>query len=213
MAMTLDGRIADSRGRSRWITSAPARRLVQELRRRSDAILVGAGTACADDPSLLPRPDGGRRPWRVVVDSRGRTPLKARIFTDDAAGRTIVATTPRCPPDTRAAWAKTGATVWICRDRAGRVSLSDLLRRLGRLGVLQVLCEGGGELAAVLLAEKRVDEAWFFMAPALLGGLHGRPVVGGPDRPLSRKMNLCVREVRRVGPDWLFRMRIDNRKG
>lgn len=193
LGMTLDGRIADAAGRSRWITSPASRREVQNLRRRADAILIGRETARADDPSLLPVPPRGRKPWRVVVDTNGSLPATLRVFTDEANERTLLATTRGEPSATRL----------VLPASKGHVSLRALLRELGRRGLLHVVCEGGGELASALWRDGLVDEAWLFLAPKLLGG-SARPAFGGTGWPLARAPELEVREVRRVGPDTLI---------
>jgi diaminohydroxyphosphoribosylaminopyrimidine deaminase/5-amino-6-(5-phosphoribosylamino)uracil reductase len=140
LASTLDGRIADSAGKSKWITGPQARAKVQELRRSADAIMVGAGTVRADDPSLLPRPAKGRAPWRVVIGSN--IPEKSQVLTDESAERTLVMNGP----------------------------LKNILRDLAKRGVMHVLCEGGGELAGSLVRAGLVDEFALFIAPLLLGG-------------------------------------------
>ncbi len=140
LGVTLDGRIADASGKSQWITGAEAREKVQELRRRSDAIMVGAGTVRADNPSLLPRPSKGRNPWRVVVGKN--IPSESKVLTDEASERTLV-----------------------LED-----SLEKILRDLAERDVMHVLCEGGGELTGSLIRAGLVDEFAIFMAPSLLGG-------------------------------------------
>ncbi|HPR82512.1 MAG TPA: bifunctional diaminohydroxyphosphoribosylaminopyrimidine deaminase/5-amino-6-(5-phosphoribosylamino)uracil reductase RibD [Pontiellaceae bacterium] len=140
LASTLDGKIADASGKSKWITGPQARARVQELRRSADAIMVGAGTVRADNPSLLPRPAKGRAPWRVIVGTD--IPEKSKVLTDEAAGCTLV------------------------MDG----SLKKILRSLGARGVMHVLCEGGGELAGALVRAGLVDEFALFVAPSLLGG-------------------------------------------
>ena len=140
LAATIDGRIADASGKSKWITGPQARAKVQELRRSADAVMVGAGTVRADNPSLLPRPDKGRTPYRVIVGSN--IPEKSKVLTDEAAERTLVMTG----------------------------SLKKIFRELGKRGVIHVLCEGGGELAGSLVRAGLVDEFALFIAPSLLGG-------------------------------------------
>lgn len=206
LAQTLDGRIADAGGVSRWISSAPARSWVQDLRRRSDGILVGAGTVIADDPSLLPRPDRGRRPWRIVVDSRGRCPCTARIFSDAAADRTILATTRRCSKTHRLALEGQGVSVWILPStRQGRVNLRALSLRLGQAGILRVLCEGGGELAGEWLRANQANELIIFIAPKILGGT-GLPAIAGPGWRLAAAPIWRWTLLQRVGDDLMVRL-------
>ena len=140
LGVTLDGRIADRSGKSQWITGPAARKKVQELRRAADAVMVGAGTVRADNPSLLPRPAKGRTPWRVVVGST--IPKTSKVLTDQAAERTLIMNGP----------------------------LKKVLRDLAKNDVMHVLCEGGGELAGSLIRAGLVDEFVIFMAPSLLGG-------------------------------------------
>lgn len=204
LAESLDGRIADASGRSKWISGPAARNVVQQLRCQVDAIMVGAGTVIKDDPSLLPRPAKGRSPYRVIVDAAGRLPAGRRVFSDEAAARTILATTPRCPKQCRAAYAAKGVTVWVLPATGGGVSLPALMRSLHVLGVLHVLCEGGGELAASLLKAKLVDEMLLFVAPVVMGGT-GIGAVGGKGWALAEAPRLKIVETRMVGDDVLIR--------
>ena len=212
LAESLDGRIADETGRSKWISGPAARNVVQQLRRQVDAIMVGAGTVLKDDPSLLPRPAKGRMPYRIIVDASGRIPASRRVFTDKAAAQTILATTQRCPKHRRTGYAAKGATVWVLPAAGGRgVSLAALMRSLHALGVLHVLCEGGSELAASLLKAKLVDEMLLFVAPVVMGGT-GLGAIGGKGWPLAAAPRLRIVETRRVGDDILIRAGFDGAK-
>lgn len=204
MAVSLDGKIADADGRSKWITGPAARKRVQELRRRCDVILIGATTACRDNPSLLPRPAAGRAPFRVILDSKGRLSCSSRVLSDEARSRTIVATTRRCPVARREAYAACGAQVWCLPSAANRVSLKALMRKLGGLGVLHVLVEGGGELAAALLREGWVDELVWFVAPLVIGA-GGVPAISGKGWPLAETPRLRMVETGLVGGDVMMR--------
>ncbi|NLT15910.1 MAG: RibD family protein, partial [Clostridiales bacterium] len=208
LAMTLDGRIADRKRHSKWITGAPARAEVQRMRKRADAVMVGAGTVCADDPSLLCRlPDSGDL-MRVVVDSTGCTPEGARVYTDGATERTIVATTPRGAARKGKAWARRGARVWtFVADGGGRVPLRKLLRKLGKEGYLHVLCEGGGTLTGGLNDAGLVDEFALFYAPALLGDALAVSGVAGRGSLLSRMKKGKFVSVRHLGEDVLICLR------
>ncbi len=203
LGMTLDGRIADARHRSKWITSAASRKQVARMRSRADGILVGRQTVRDDDPGLLaPGRDGL---WRIVADSRGRMPTNARVLSDSARARTLVATTARCPQAFRRLCAARGVRLEQIPARSGQVSLPALMRRLGKLGLTHVLCEGGGELAAALVAAGLADELVLFMAPSLLGGGATVPAIGGPGWPLRAMPRLRITEARRIGDDLMIR--------
>lgn len=179
LAASLDGRIATAAGESRWISGSAARAEVHRLRDRSDAVMVGSGTAIADDPALSAR-RGGRvvhRPLRVVVDSRLRTPLAHRLLADGHAQRTVLLHGPDVPARRRAAIERTGARLVAVPRRAGGLDLTRALRALAGLGTCELLVEGGGRLAASLLRAALVDEVHWFVAPLLLGA-DARPALG-----------------------------------
>ena len=205
MAMSLDGRIADATGRSRWITGPEARRLVHAWRAEADAVLVGRGTACADDPSLLSSLSGGRDTYRVVVDSRGSLPAGARMLNDGAADRTIIATTSACPAAQRKRYEALGAAVLELPLTRPGVSLRRLFRRLGTLGLLHVLCEGGGRLAHELVRGGMVDEYAFFVAPCIVGSEQATGAVHGDGWRLPGLPALEFTDLQRLGRDVLLR--------
>ena len=202
LGMTLDGHIADNKGRSKWITSAPSRRIVQRLRSEVDAVIVGGATACMDNPSLLcaKRKAGGPPLLRVIIDDVGALPPTSRVLCDGCACQTIIATTRRCTPLRQSEYERSGATVWTLREVNEGVSLKQLMRKLGALGVLEVLCEGGGELAASLVRAKLIDRYILFYAPAILGG-DARPAFGGRGWSLGSMPSLKMEGMIRVGPD------------
>ena len=168
-AASLDGKVAARDGTSRWITGEAARADVHRLRAWSDAIVVGAGTAAVDDPSLTVREPGyrGRPPLRVLVDARGRVPATGDLFDDSAP--TIVATTELAPPARRDEWAATGAEVVELESEGGGVPLGELASHLGKRDVQGVLLEGGPTLAWAAVEEGIVDEVVVYLAPKLIG--------------------------------------------
>lgn len=203
LAASLDGRIATQNGDSRWITSEPARKFVHRLRARSDAVVVGSETLLADDPELTAR-RGARvvhRPLRVVVDSRLRTPPDARIVDPSRPGSAWILTARDAPERRRVRLERAGARVIPVRKRAAGLDLGAAWNELGRLGVNDCLVEGGGGLAAALLAAGLVDRMHFFLAPLLIGG-DGRAVLAGLGVERLRDALRPARfSARRLGPD------------
>ncbi len=215
-AMTLDGKIATRTGQSQWITSPLSRLAVHRtLRDRCDALLTGVGTILADDPSLTTRlvRKQGRNPWRIVVDSRARTPLGAQVVRQSQRdGRTILAVTPAAAPEQRRALEEAGCRVLVCRpDAVGRVDLADLLARVGTQGdIIGVLMEGGAELAASALGAGLVDRWLAFIAPKVVGGATAPGPVGGVGvAVMDEALSVRVRRITRCGPD----IRIDTQFG
>jgi diaminohydroxyphosphoribosylaminopyrimidine deaminase/5-amino-6-(5-phosphoribosylamino)uracil reductase len=206
LAQSLDGRIATATGESRWITGPEARAHVHRLRRAADAIVVGSETVLADDPVLDVREDGRvvGRPRRVVIDSRLRTPPRARLLDRADPGRAWIVTVAGAPASRRAALERAGARVIAVRARAGRVDLAAAWRALAREGLNEVLVEGGGRLAAALVRARLADRLALFVAPIALGG-DARPALGalGVGR-LERAPALSKLRVQRLGRDVLL---------
>lgn len=205
-AMSLDGKIATRSGDARWITGPEARRQVHQFRDQVDAILVGANTVIADDPQLTTRldQDNVRHPLRVILDSRGRIPLTARVLDPALPGRTLVATTPAMPEDRRRALADRSVEVLVLPASDDGVSLPALLNELGRREVTSLLVEGGGTVLGAFFAQGLVDKVLAFIAPLIIGGREAPTPVGSPgvDR-LAQALRLERVEVRRLGPDVL----------
>jgi diaminohydroxyphosphoribosylaminopyrimidine deaminase/5-amino-6-(5-phosphoribosylamino)uracil reductase len=202
MAASLDGKVASRDGTSRWITGEAARADVHRLRAAADAILVGAGTALVDDPSLTVRDPGyrGRPPLRVLVDARGRVPEDGDLF-DDAAP-TMVATTGAATRERREAWRSRGAEVVEYEPEGGGVPLPQLLADLGKSDIQHVLLEGGPTLAWSMVEERAVDKVVVYLAPKLIGGEDAPGVLGGRGfAPIAQAMQLRVASFDRVGED------------
>lgn len=209
LAMTLDGRIADRRGTSKWITGEAARAAVQELRRRADAVMVGAGTVLADDPSLTCRLPGVSGRWRIVIDGAGRVPPTARLFTDDAPGTTVVCTARGTAHPVAAVkgTANNDIQVWSFAARNGRVSLRAVLRKLATAGLTHIVCEGGGDLAGGLLRADLVDACVIFFAPAFLGDEQAISGVRGAGFLLGQMPRFALAETRVFGDDVMVRIK------
>ncbi len=205
-AMSLDGKIATASGKSKWITSEASRRVVHQIRDEVDAIMVGIGTIMRDDPSLTTRlPDGnGRDPVRIILDSRGRIPLKSRILHLDSPARTIVVITSQASQE-RIAQLKEHAEVLVIQEQNGRVDLKSLMLELGQMEIMSLLLEGGAEVNASALKAGIVDKAMVFIAPKLIGGAESPGPIGGSGiDELSEAVPLTDISLERVGEDILI---------
>ena len=203
--MTLDGKIADLHGGSRWITGELARQRAHRLRSEADAIVVGIGTVLRDDPELtvrLPQP-WPREPLRVVLDTGARIPVGARLIRAGRPSSAVIAVGAAAPPARLEAIAATGATIVPCRTRDGRVDLGALLMELFAREVRAVLVEGGGEVHGAFLDAGLVDRVAMFAAPLLIGGRGATPVVGGSGRELKSAVRLGSFTVTPLGDDLL----------
>lgn len=206
-AVSLDGRIATVTGHSNWITGKEARHHVHRLRDRVDAILIGSGTALADDPSLTTRLPGGRGrdPVRVVLDTDLRLPVGAKMLSQKSAARTLVFCGPQPAAGKVKALEAAGALIRpVALAKGGGLDLRLVLRQLGSEGITSVLVEGGGTVHGALLRAGLVDEVQFFVAPIFIGG-DGVPAVGGLGvRVVSRAPRLTEVHSRRLGDDLLI---------
>src|SRR5262249_42866362 len=177
-AMTSDGKTATAAGNSRWISSELSRTVVHELRGKIDAIVVGIGTALADDPLLTARPPGPRTPLRIVLDSEARVPLSSRLVQTARESPVLVAVTDRSLPAHRARLVALGCEVTEFPG-PGRVPIVALLDDLGRRGMTNVLVEGGGQVTGAFLDAGEVDQLEIFIAPLLEGGDHAYTAARG----------------------------------
>lgn len=203
LGTSLDGRIADRTGKSQWITGPESRSRVQAFRRLADAVMVGATTVKKDNPSLLPRPARGRKPFRIIVDGALSCPSTSACFTDSARERTIVLTLQAAGAGKRKRLEKQGVQVRMYPG--SRVPLKRALQDLAKdFNILHVLCEGGGDLAAGLVQAGVVDRYQWFSAPLIIGGRAAPASVGGPGFLLDSAAQLTFEAVERLGADVLI---------
>lgn len=179
LALSLDGKVATRSGDSRWISNERSRELVHRLRNRYAAVLVGVNTVLKDDPQLTARVAGARDPWRIILDSRGRIPLEARVLNLSSPAPTVIATTELMPQEKEMELTHKGARVWRLRARDGRVDLEELLQRLGEEGLDSLLVEGGPTVAAGFLEAGLIDKVVFIIAPKIIGGSEAPGAIGG----------------------------------
>ena len=206
-AMSLDGKIATRTGDSKWITGDKARWHVHKMRARVDAVMVGIGTALADDPRLTARDERGnplaRQPLRVVVDSRGRLPETARLFSEP--GETLIAVGSAVGPS-QAGNHRGGVEVRGFPLRGGHIDLQSLMEFLAKeRDIASIMVEGGGALLGALFDLGLVDKVAAFAAPTVIGGANAPSPVGGAGAEMMADA-LELERVRwkRLGRDMLI---------
>jgi len=206
LANSFDGRIATATGESQWITGPEARRYVHAMRASHDAVMVGAGTARADDPSLTVRDIGvSRQPVRVVLSRRLDLPLTGKLAQTARDVPVWICHGPQVDPLLAQSWEGLGADLIGCPLSQGQIDPAATLHALGGRGITRVFCEGGGALAAALLAGGLVDELVGFTAGLAIGA-EGLPAIGamGLER-LGQANRFQLKEVRQIGADILHR--------
>ncbi len=199
IAITMDGFMADSQGKSQWLSCEESLDLVHRLRGEFCAVAVGVGTILADDPLLTPRRVyAPLRPTRIVLDSSLRIPLSARVLNPDT--RTIIITTNKAPAERIKEIEARGHAVWVMGDD---LEMEPILRRLVAEGMNTILFEGGVRVARGLLESPWLDELLVCVSPRYLG--EGLSPFLGPFS-LQSAPGFRLEEVRRVGDDAWFRL-------
>jgi diaminohydroxyphosphoribosylaminopyrimidine deaminase/5-amino-6-(5-phosphoribosylamino)uracil reductase len=209
-AMTLDGKVATRTGDSKWISCEASRRLAHRWRGERDAVVVGIGTALADDPLLTARADGPvRQPRRVVFDSEGRLPLDSRLVRGaNELPLTVVLSRAASRRRTDALEAA-GAGIVVATGENEPARVRSALTQLGADGVTSILLEGGPRLAGAFLDAGEVDELRLFVAPVVVGGSSARdPLEGEGVERIAQATRALALDVERVGEDVLVCARL-----
>lgn len=205
-AVTLDGRTAARDGESKWITGEAARREVHRMRAKSDAILVGIGTVLADDPELTVRAVRGANPLRIVLDSRLRTPLAAKLIVSAVETPTVIAHGPNASARKRRQLMAAGVELIALKRGPRGLDLSALLRALAKRGVARLMVEGGAHVHGAFLDAGLIDEVVVFVAPLILGDAQALPLAhGARERSMAAAFRLIDPAVVRLGDDVMVR--------
>jgi diaminohydroxyphosphoribosylaminopyrimidine deaminase/5-amino-6-(5-phosphoribosylamino)uracil reductase len=213
-AMTLDGKVATRTGDSKWISGQDSRDLAHRWRASVDAVVVGIGTALADDPQLTARPDGllaelPHQPRRIVFDTLGRLPPSSQLVSAAAEiPLTVVVSRAAAHADTEALEAA-GVQVLVATGENEPARVRSALDQLGALGVASALLEGGPHLAGAFLDAGEIDELRLFLAPLLLGGSAARdPLEGKGVERISEALRALTFDCERIGDDLLISARL-----
>lgn len=205
LATSADGRIATASGESQWITGPPARAWVHGMRACHDAVLVGAGTARADDPSLTVRGLGiSHQPVRIVLSRRLDLPMGSALMRSARDIPVWLCHGPDAPDPTKTAWEAAGARlIAVTTGLGGQLDLGAVMSALGAAGLTRVFCEGGGMLAAGLLGADLVDDLALITAGMVLGA-EGTPAIGAMGiAALAEAPRFALAETRALGGDVL----------
>ena len=201
-AMTLDGKIATSSGHSQWISNERSRAIGHAIRGRVDGVMVGLGTAIADDPMLNARPPGARLATRVVLDSRARIPVESKLITTIDQFGTLISVGPESDNDKCEQLENLGCSIFRSESRDSNQRLLDLLTHLADLGMTNILVEGGSGLLGSLNDLNQIDEVHVFIAPKLLGGSGSLSPMGGLGQLLmTDSSTLKIEKVQQIDGD------------
>jgi len=204
VAATLDGKIATREGDSKWISGETSRHFVHRMRDQVDGVVVGIGTILKDDPQLTARIKKGRDPYRIILDSRLRIPEDAKVI-GNSPSKTIIATTELAARDKIERLEKKGVRILILDSKQGRVDLKNCLSKLGEMGMMSLLVEGGSQVNGSFLDEGLIDKILFFLSPKLIGDREALGIFGGSGKAnLKETIPLNELRVRRMGEDILI---------
>ena len=208
IAQTLDGHIATTQGDSRWVSGEQSRALVHTWRSQLDAVLIGSGTALADNPSLTVRHVSGRHPYRVVLDREGQLPATINLFTDDFVDKTIAIVGKGTEPAYAKALIDAGGFCLQVGESNGHLDLTEILDLLGqsdenRRAFQSILVEAGPGLATAFLQQNLVDHLNLFIAPKLIGS--GNPTLYDLSiEQMADAYTFAESHWQQVGEDMLF---------
>ncbi len=206
IAQSIDGKIATFNGQSKWITGKQARLWVQKFRNKVDAILVGIETVLKDNPQLIPHLSNNedcKFIFRVILDSKLRTPLDSRIFDKISKFPVIIATSGKADLDRQSLYIKKGAKIIVAGKR--KVDIVVLMKELAKIDIAHVMVEGGGEVIASFLKDKMVNEIFWFIAPKIIGGKHSVTSVEGKGiSDLNKAIGLGNLDIQKLGRDILI---------
>lgn len=205
-AQTIDGKIADVNGDSKWVSSIDSRRYVHSLRSQYDAVLVGAGTVMKDDPGLTVRFVEGRNPKRIILDSSLGLSSNNRLFKNNSDNNTIILTSIRSAKKKNKIGKLTALGVhiiYVKENKKGSLDIKDGLKKLAKLNIVSVLVEGGNKVFTSFIGNNLFDDLLVFITPKFLGD--GLSAVGSLGiRNIKKAVKIKINKVETIGDDVLI---------
>ncbi len=206
-AQTLDGRIADSKGASQWISSMQSRKFVHQLRGNYDAVLVGAGTVGKDDPSLTVRLTDGRNPRRIILDGSLNLKTDKKLFTRNSDHKTILVTCKENEGKRKVKKLQSLGVhvIFAAGDKNGGLNLRSVLKQLAKNNIASVLVEGGSRVFSSFIRSKLYDDIFLFISPKIAG--QGIPVVEDIGvKNIKSTLKVKIKNFERIGDDLLLQL-------
>jgi len=204
VAATLDGKIATRNSDSKWISGEASRRFVHKLRDQVDGVLVGIGTVLKDDPMLTARIRGGRDPYRIILDSQLKIPEEAKVIGTRPT-KAIIASTELAPKDKIEKLEKRGVKILIFDSKGGKINLKSCLSKLGEIGMMSLMVEGGSQVNGSFLDEGLIDKLLLFLSPKIMGDPQALGIFGGEGvSSIQEAIALKEMKTRKVGKDILL---------
>ncbi|MBX2976881.1 MAG: bifunctional diaminohydroxyphosphoribosylaminopyrimidine deaminase/5-amino-6-(5-phosphoribosylamino)uracil reductase RibD [Ignavibacteriaceae bacterium] len=207
-AQTLDGKIADSKGNSKWISSEESRKYVHYLRSKYDAVLVGANTVNKDNPMLNVRLTEGRNPTRIILDGNLTSKLNSFVF-DTTHQSTILIASNKSELKSRKInllQRKGVRIIFVKSNNKGKINLTSALKDLSKLGINSILVEGGSRVFSSFINENLFDEVKLFVCPKFLGDgldmLNFQKFV-----PITKAKKIRINSFSKIGDDLLIDLR------
>ncbi len=207
-AQTLDGRIADINGDSKWISSIESRRYVHMLRSQYDAVLIGAGTVKKDNPNLTVRLVEGRNPKRIIVDSNLSLTSASRLIKNNGDRKSIILTSVKSIKKEEKITRLNSLGVqiiYVKEESKGSLDIKDALKKLAKLNIASILVEGGNRIFTSFVSKNLYDDILVFVTPKIIGS--GLSVVGNLKiRNIKKAIKLKVNRAETIGDDVLVEL-------
>ena len=208
VAQTLDGRIADDHGESKWISSAQSRRYVHELRSKYDAVLVGAGTVKKDDPNLTVRLVEGRNPRRIMIDTNLSIKSTNKLYLNNGDKKLIIVTSNKNTDKKNKIkrLENCGAhLIFVNEEEKNKLNLKEVLKELGKMKISSILVEGGGGIFTSFVKKNVFDEILLFMCPKILGS--GLPVINNIGiKSIRNALKVKIGNCEKIGDDLMMEL-------